>query len=47
MSHILDELKALHVASQEERARLAQVTADVSSLTAENAVLKHKCQSLV
>ena len=47
MSHILDELKAVHAASQEERARLAQVTADASSLRAENTVLNQKCQSLV
>lgn len=47
MPHILDELKALHAAVQEERARLAQVTADASSLRAENAVLNQKCQSLV
>ena len=47
MSHILDELKALHAASQEERARLAQVTADASRLRAENTVLNQKCQSLV
>ena len=47
MSHILDELKALHAASQEERARLAQMAAEASSLRAENDVLKQKCQSLV
>ena len=47
MSRILDELKALYAASQEERARLAQVTADAGSLRAEKAVLEQRCQSLV